>query len=121
MNTEHFKKRLLDEEKGLLADIARAESDARSSRDAEVEDPMDQVVSAEAKARLFQVTSVEWERLQQVRDALQRIEQGTYGKCVDCGKEIDAARLEAVPWTPYCRVHQEKHDREREAPRGSTL
>jgi DnaK suppressor protein len=49
--------------------------------------------------------------LQQVRAALQRIEDGTFGYCIDCGKPIEPARLDAVPWTPYCREDQEKHDK----------
>ncbi len=34
--------------------------------------------------------------------ALQRIDRGTYGKCVACSREIDAERLKALPATPYC-------------------
>jgi RNA polymerase-binding transcription factor DksA len=37
--------------------------------------------------------------LKQVRAALQRIQDGTYGVCIDCGRRIEPARLEAVPWT----------------------
>jgi len=36
--------------------------------------------------------------LKEVEDALKRIEQGTYGKCVDCGRPIPEKRLEAIPW-----------------------
>lgn len=35
--------------------------------------------------------------------ALQRIADGEYGLCVKCGAEIGAARLDAVPYTPFCR------------------
>ena len=44
--------------------------------------------------------------LQQVRDALRRIDQGTYGRCVVDGAPIEPKRLEALPWTPYCLKHQ---------------
>jgi RNA polymerase-binding transcription factor DksA len=40
--------------------------------------------------------------LAQVTAALQRIEQGAYGKCIACGREIAKARLDALPYTPYC-------------------
>ena len=40
--------------------------------------------------------------LQEVDDALGRIEDGTYGKCQRCDKPIDAQRLAAIPFTPYC-------------------
>lgn len=34
--------------------------------------------------------------------ALKRIEDGTYGYCIDCGKVIEKGRLEAVPHTQHC-------------------
>jgi DnaK suppressor protein len=40
--------------------------------------------------------------LAQVTAALQRIEQGTFGKCLICGQQIAKERLEALPYTPYC-------------------
>ena len=40
--------------------------------------------------------------LQNVEAALQRIEDGTYGTCQGCGKEIPAERLQALPFTPCC-------------------
>lgn len=36
--------------------------------------------------------------LTQVEHALERIENGTYGKCVNCGQPIPEKRLEAIPW-----------------------
>jgi RNA polymerase-binding transcription factor DksA len=41
-------------------------------------------------------------RLREVEDALTRIEEGTYGKCRICGREIPPERLEAVPWATLC-------------------
>lgn len=96
----------------LIDSITRFDADARESRSAEVEDPIDQVTSSEAKAGAFAVSTVEARTLEQVRAALQRIEDGTYGTCIDCDRPIEPARLQAVPWTPYCRADQEKHDAE---------
>lgn len=45
--------------------------------------------------------------LAQVRDALQRIDAGTFGTCAVDGEPIDPKRLEAAPWVPYCLKHQE--------------
>ena len=47
-----------------------------------------------------------------VREALTRMDEGVYGKCVACGRDIGEARLNAVPWTPYCIEDQEKLDKE---------
>jgi DnaK suppressor protein len=40
--------------------------------------------------------------LKDVDAALLRIEEGTFGKCERCKRAIDARRLEAIPFTPYC-------------------
>ena len=44
----------------------------------------------------------EEEALQQVEGALERIADGTYGSCVECGSRIPKMRLKAIPYTPYC-------------------
>jgi DnaK suppressor protein len=46
--------------------------------------------------------------LQAIEEALQRIEQGTYGTCKDCGGPIAEARLTAIPWTRSCITCKEK-------------
>ena len=40
--------------------------------------------------------------LDQIQEALVRIERGTFGKCVDCGNPIARPRLQALPYTPHC-------------------
>jgi DnaK suppressor protein len=44
----------------------------------------------------------------EVRDALARIEAGTFGQCEECGKSINAARLEAIPFARHCVKCAEK-------------
>lgn len=44
----------------------------------------------------------EQETLNQIDDALGRIEAGTFGVCEECGQPITKSRLQAVPYTPYC-------------------
>mgnify|MGYP001197551452 FL=1 len=46
--------------------------------------------------------------LQAIEEALQRIEDGTFGLCRDCGEEVAAARLNAIPWTRVCIDCKEK-------------
>jgi DnaK suppressor protein len=115
MNIGELEKRLRQKEQELLADIARTESEARESRVAEVENGIDRSVSSEAKESLLYETTSDWNVFTQVRGALERIKKGGYGKCIDCGRQIDAARLESIPWTPYCLADEERHDRERAA------
>lgn len=43
--------------------------------------------------------------LEQIEEALARIEEGTYGQCAVCGVDIPKERLEVRPWTPFCVHH----------------
>lgn len=110
MNIEHLKQRLLAREKELVEEISRFGSEARESPSVEVGDSADLAISSQQKDVAFQETSLAADTLKQVRAALKRIDDGTYGQCVDCGRPIEPARLEAVPWAPYCLDDQQKHD-----------
>jgi RNA polymerase-binding transcription factor DksA len=50
------------------------------------------------------------EEASRVKEARQALEDGRYGTCVDCGKEIPAARLEAVPESVRCVEDQRLHE-----------
>ncbi|RLA11623.1 MAG: hypothetical protein DRQ52_09275 [Gammaproteobacteria bacterium] len=54
--------------------------------------------------QLFREDQVQqiFEQLDQVRDALQRVNDGSYGACCECGGEISASRLQLLPETPFC-------------------
>jgi DnaK suppressor protein len=43
-----------------------------------------------------------------VQNALERIEKGTYGKCIVCGQPIPEKRLEALPWAARCVKDEER-------------
>jgi len=106
MNTERYKKRLLDLEKKLTARIDRDVDDARGEMLDTAHDLGDASVSDVSVG--FEFTSAELDStvLQQVRDALRRIDDGTYGKCAVDGGPIEAKRLDAVPRAQYCLKHQ---------------
>jgi DnaK suppressor protein len=48
--------------------------------------------------------------LNSVDAALKRISEGTFGQCLNCEQEINAKRLEAIPWVRYCITCQELMD-----------
>ena len=50
------------------------------------------------------------EEARQVELAQQRLAQGTYGKCIDCGRDIPAARLEAIPESIRCIDDQRRYE-----------
>lgn len=47
--------------------------------------------------------------LESVETALERVKTGAYGKCTHCGKEIEEARLEVIPWASQC-IHCKKQE-----------
>src|SRR4051812_23862460 len=53
--------------------------------------------------------SADTELLRDLDDALERIDEGAYGTCEDCGVTISPKRLEALPWARYCVTCQERH------------
>ena len=53
------------------------------------------------------------EQRAEVAAALARVDNGSYGRCVDCGNEIPAPRLEARPTTTRCVPCQSKRDQRR--------
>lgn len=63
----------------------------------------------ETKLRL---ASGESHLLEEVADALERIEEGTYGECVDCQEDIPKKRLEVFPAAKRCVACKEKYEKE---------
>jgi DnaK suppressor protein len=122
MNTEPFKQRLLDKERELVEEMARLGDEARDSGETEVRDSTDDATFAQSTSEALEEDALASQTLAEVRDALKRIEDGTYGKCTACGRQIEAHRLEAVPWAAYCLEDQEKQDKKAHVPQGgSTL
>lgn len=65
-------------------------------------DPLDAGAERTAARVLAALAETEDAELRRVEAALARIEAGTYGICVDCGNEIELARLEALPEAIRC-------------------
>jgi DnaK suppressor protein len=59
--------------------------------------------------------------LRDVRTAQQRLEEGTYGICIDCGKEIPPQRLEAIPEAIRCIEDQRLYEAQLRARGGPRL
>jgi DnaK suppressor protein len=50
---------------------------------------------------------IEHDKLRQLNAALQRMEDGDYGVCQECGEEIAPKRLKAIPWAKFCVTCQD--------------
>jgi RNA polymerase-binding protein DksA len=51
-----------------------------------------------------------------INAALERIEEGNFGRCAECGKPIPKTRLNALPWTAYCIKCERQIEQERGQP-----
>ena len=104
-----FHPRLLQREAELVTDLERF--DDRQPDVAEVQDVGDRAATNYNKDEMLDRIARDRGQLVLVRDALHRGEQGEFGACRNCGRQIEGPRLEAVPWTPYCVACQELADR----------
>jgi DnaK suppressor protein len=108
MNIQHYKQRLIDLEKALSARISQEAGQGRGEFIDSAHDVGDASVVDAAVSEEFAEVEHNADVLQQVRDALGRVADGTFGKCVVDGGPIEEPRLEAVPWTPYCLKHAQR-------------
>ena len=86
------------------------EKDVRAGQEASDEgsdDVVDRANNAYSRELLFSLSDGERHTMLRVEEALQRLEGGTYGVCINCGNEIRSGRLRAVPWARYCIDCQE--------------
>ena len=105
---EELRKKLEARRRDLAATVTRTRGEGRTIIEDHPQDVADLATSYQAKEFLFSTSTQERRNLQMVEEALQRINQGNYGECTSCGREIGAKRLEAVPWTRFCIECQEK-------------
>lgn len=105
---DSFKKRLETRQQELRRMVTRTEQDGRTVDEDSAQDIADRAASSYTKEFLFHQSNNDRQLLQMVENALSRIREGTFGECISCGKDINAKRLDAVPWTRHCIECQEK-------------
>jgi RNA polymerase-binding transcription factor len=109
--TKNYREKLLDRREGLVGQVQEAEAYSRQ-RDAEAtQDPADMAANAYTKELLVSMSANDRQLLKLIDEALFRIEDGDYGKCVHCGQPIQEKRLEAVPWARHCLRCQDLNER----------
>ncbi|MBN2124695.1 MAG: TraR/DksA C4-type zinc finger protein [Deltaproteobacteria bacterium] len=98
---EYIRKILQEKWDGLLSGKTPA-SNHCSIHIETAPDPMDRAASESERNRNLVLLERESRILRQIRHTLERIDDGTYGICEDCGEDIDEARLEIVPEARLC-------------------
>ena len=108
---QQYEKRLRQRQQELEQALASTVEQALASTVDDAQDVADQAVAGYQKEMLFSQGTVRNAQLRLVRQALNRIADGTFGDCVRCFQAIGAKRIEALPWTPYCINCQERIER----------
>lgn len=100
---EEMKSKLKEQRGTILNSLAGQSNDMRELvKTVESGDEADVAADAIDRTLLTALGTQDAKRLQQIDNALDRIYQGKYGRCVICGKEIPEERLKALPYALMC-------------------
>ena len=105
MNAEdlqNYKNALLQQREQLIGQVNENQSQTFGFDRENMQDPVDMAVNDREQTILLSISESERTLLDQIDEALQRIETGDYGECMNCGQEIGEARLRAVSYARYC-------------------
>jgi DnaK suppressor protein len=107
VDVERFRKLLEEERRRVVDAIEYLHKENPGSIEDETEDQTQDTLADTATATLDREIDYTLEEnsehvLEAIDAALKRIEDGTYGTCVNCGKPIAEERLAAIPWATHC-------------------
>ena len=109
---EYFKNKLLEARSQILNSGILSNFDDLYINSDEISDEADLANSTVAQQVSFSIREKEMNKLRRIDAALERIEEGTYGLCVESGDEIEFKRLETQPWAEWCLEVAEEKERE---------
>jgi DnaK suppressor protein len=104
---KQYETKLHDYRNALLGMVERTEDYGREADRDVSQDPADKASNSYTKELLFSQSTSERNTLKLIEEALGRIQDGSYGECLNCGEDIQQKRLDAIPWAPYCIKCQE--------------
>jgi len=107
-----IKEMLLKKREDLVQEISRRSKASTESGAQDIGDILDSVSEERTRELDMILTDREKRKLAQIDDAIDRIDENTYGLCEDCGVKIPKARLRVLPFAKYCVECQEKTERE---------
>ncbi len=97
-----LKKILLKEREEIVGEVRQIFESSKEMGQDGIQDIGDEAANIYNKQILLSLTEGERMRLQEMDEALDRIEAGTYGICEECGEPIGLKRLEVRPVAKYC-------------------
>ena len=107
-----IKEMLLKKREDLVQEISRRSKASTESGAQDIGDILDSVSEERTRELDMILTDREKRKLAQIDDAIDRIDENTYGLCEDCGVKIPKARLRVLPFAKYCVECQEKTEPE---------
>lgn len=105
MNTlDKIKTKLLNQQKKFEEEIKLLDADdpVNSEAPAESSEPGTDSWVADTHTRTVAIKKTLQDALTKIKHAIQSVASGKYGKCENCGKKIEQARLDAVPTATLC-------------------
>lgn len=105
---ESIKHELLDKKHDLEQELARLYQEKFS--DDQVQDPGDQALSSTMEDLKSTMQDTRLDEYRRLNRAIEKIEDGTYGICVDCDGPISEKRLSSFPNAERCLVCQEEFE-----------
>ena len=111
------REKLLETRRQVLKEIS---NDLKKGREGAKDEGMDtyDLASEERDREInFILTDRERDKLQAIQEALERVDDGTYGICESCESEIAPKRIEALPFTRLCVNCQAEREKEAKASR----
>ncbi len=116
---DRIKKKLLELREEIIDEIQHFETNQRdSAKDSAGEvssfttHPADMGSVTQEREKAFILADHERRTLAQIDEALERIDNGTYGDCDECGKKINIKRLASLPYAKLCLECKEIEERE---------
>jgi DnaK suppressor protein len=106
-----FRDKLMDRRESLVGQVQQAELYSRERDSEATQDPADMAANAYTKELLVSMSDNDRQLLNLIDEALERMDDSGYGKCIRCGQALPEKRLDAVPWARHCVRCQELHER----------
>ncbi len=103
MNVDEIRAKLVAERNELAERVRKIEARIQRSEKPLEQDFAEQAVEQENDEVLDALDQVGRKELESIEAAIKRIDEGTYGSCVQCGGEVSAERLKVIPYADKCR------------------
>jgi RNA polymerase-binding transcription factor len=98
----HYKQLIDSRMSELERILAAAAKDARSDSSTRQADPADQAAAEYERQAMTHKAATARQLINTLKETRELIDRGDFGQCAECGDEIEARRLEVIPWARYC-------------------